>query len=215
MPTRQEIVEAAGRDLDDDLDEVGKGALAGGIGHGMLSLDLAAMDVEEAVGGQRAIRSFGPQPLAEDDLPAILHAGRRAGSSKNLQRWHFVVVRDRQRLAELAAVGPSAGHVAGAAAAVALVTPDPAAADAPLSVMWDLGRAAQNMTLVAWARGIGSVPATVYEQALCRRILAYPADHHCEYILSFGYPADPADLDRAPRTGGRRPLAELVHEESW
>ncbi len=42
-------------------------------------------------------------------LDRILRAGRRAGSSKNIQRWDFIVVRDRARLAELAAVGPWAG----------------------------------------------------------------------------------------------------------
>ena len=45
-------------------------------------------------------------------------------------------------LTELGTVGPWAGHLAGAAAAIALVTPDPSAADSPLSVMFDLGMAA-------------------------------------------------------------------------
>jgi nitroreductase len=173
------------------------------------------MDVEQAIGRQRVVRAFRPEPLPDHDVRAILDAGRRTGSSKNLQRWQFIVVRDRTRLAELAGVGAFAGHLAGAAVAIALVTPDPGAADAPYSVLWDLGRAAQNMTLLAWARGIGSAPATVYEQENCRQILGYPDDHHCEYILSFGYPVDPADLTRPLRAGGRRRLDELLHEERW
>ena len=168
------------------------------------------MDVEKAVNGMRAIRHFAPRPLADDDLRAILDAGRRAGSSKNLQRWQFVVVRDRDRLQQLAAVGGSAGHLAGGAAAIALVTPDPNAPCTPLSVTWDSGRAAQNMMLVAWSRGIGSVPATVYNQDLCRTILGYPADQHCEFILNFGYPAEASLIERAPRAGGRRTLDEVV-----
>jgi len=36
-------------------------------------------------------------------LDRILRAGRRAGSSKNLQRWTFIVCRDRVHLEELAA----------------------------------------------------------------------------------------------------------------
>jgi len=163
----------------------------------------------------RVVRRFRPDPLAAGDLTAILRAAHRTGSSKNLQRWQFIVVRDRQRLAELAGVGPFARHVAGAAAAIALVTPDPDAADSPRSVLWDLGRAAQNMILVGWSRGIGSAPATVYEQELSRRLLGYPADQHCEYILSFGYPADPTDLTRPLKRGGRRRLEEMVHHERW
>lgn len=173
------------------------------------------MNVEEAVGRLRVVREFRDEPLGDDDLRAILQAGRRAGSSKNSQRWQFIVVRDRERLKQLAGAGPYAGHVAGAALAVALVTPDPRADRAPLSVVWDLGRAAQNMILVAWTRGVGSAPATVYEHDLCREILGYPAGQHCEYVLSFGYPADATDLTRPRRAGGRRALDELVHEERW
>jgi len=173
------------------------------------------MEVEQTVRRMRAIRHFRPEPLAADDLLAILEAGRHTGSSKNLQRWHFIVVQDGERLTQLSAVGPFAGHLAGAAAAVALITPDPNAQGVPLSITWDSGRAAQSMMLVAWGRGIGSVPATVYDQALCRRILNYPDDLHCEYILDFGYPADDRLVERAPRAGGRLDLDKIVFYDNW
>ena len=173
------------------------------------------MDVWTAVSTKRAIRDFADRAIEENRLERILDAGRRAGSSKNLQRWDFIVCRDRAHLRELAAVGPYASHLAGAAVGIALVAPDPAAADAPLSVMFDLGQAAENMMLVAWEMGIGSVPATVHDHDLARRLLGYPADRHCEYLLSFGYPADSAALTAPRRAGGRKPLDEVVHEERW
>jgi nitroreductase len=173
------------------------------------------METLAAIGHQRAVRAFREQPLPQSVVTAILDAGRRTGSSKNLQRWAFITVTDRQTLAGLSVVGPWCGHIAGAATAIALVTPDPATVDAPLSVMWDLGRAAQDMTLAAWDLGVGSCPGTVYDQAACREALGYPADHHCEFILSFGYPADPTDLTRPLRAGARRDLASMVHRERW
>jgi nitroreductase len=171
--------------------------------------------VWEAIRTRRVIRRFADRPLAPDHLERVLDAGRRASSAKNLQRWDFIVCRDRVHLGELAALGPWAGHLAGAAVAVALVTPDPRAPGAPLSILFDLGQAAANMMLVAWELGIGSVPATVYEPELARRLLGYPTSHHCEYLLSLGYPADPADLASPPRPGGRRPRDEIVHVERW
>ena len=164
---------------------------------------------------RRALRRFVDRPLEEEHLARILQAGRRANSSKNQQRWAFIVCRDRAHLRELGEVGPWAGHLAGAAVGIALVTPDPSRADAPLSVMFDLGMAAESMMLVAWELGIGSVPATVYQQDLARALLGYPEDHHCEFLLSFGYPADAGELTRPLQRGGRRPLGELVHEERW
>jgi nitroreductase len=176
---------------------------------------MASMSVWDAVSSRRVVRRFADRPLEDEHLDRILRAGRRANSSKNQQRWAFIVARDRDHLRELAEVGPWAGHVAGAAAAIALVTPDPARSGVPLSVMFDLGMAADSMILTAWELGIGSVPATVYEQALARTLLGYPEDHHCEFLLSFGYPLDPDELTRPLQAGGRRPLEDIVHEERW
>jgi nitroreductase len=169
----------------------------------------------DAIRTYRVIRRFADRPIEPDRLDRILRAGRRAGSSKNRQRRDFIVVQDRVRLAELAAVGPWAGHLADAAVGIALVTPDPGTDPALLSTMWDLGLAAENMILAAWELGIGSVPATVYEPDIARRSLGYPDDRHCEFILSFGYPADPAELTAPLRPGGRRPVEEIVHRERW
>jgi nitroreductase len=161
------------------------------------------------------IRTFEARPLGADHLERILDAGRHAGSSKNLQRWDFIVIDDRDHLRALSALGPYAGHLAGAAVAVALVTPDSSAPGAAHSTMWDLGNVAQNMMLAAWELGIGSCPATVYEPALARELLGYPDDRACEYLLSFGYPANAGDLTRPPRRGGRRSLAALIHSDRW
>ena len=171
--------------------------------------------VWDTISSRRAVRRFADRPLDEAHLELILNAGRRANSSKNQQRWAFIVCRDRAHLRDLAAVGPWAGHLAGAAVGIALVTPDPKRTDAPLSVMFDLGMAADSMILQAWELGIGSVPATVYQQDLARQLLGYPEDHHCEFLLSFGYPADPDDLTRPLQSGGRKPRDDVVHEERW
>jgi nitroreductase len=164
---------------------------------------------------RRVVRRFADRPLDPEHLERILHAGRRANSSKNQQRWAFIVCREREHLRQLGKVGPWAGHLAGAAVGIALVTPDPSKTHAPLSVMFDLGMAADSMILTAWELGIGSVPATVYDHELARELLGYPEDHHCEFLLSFGYPADASALTRPLKAGGRRPLGELVHEERW
>jgi nitroreductase len=173
------------------------------------------MNTWDAVHGKRAIRSFADRPIEPALLERIVRAGMRAHSSKNQQRWAFVVVQDRTRLEAISKTGPYAGHVAGAAAAVALVTPDPRADGQPLSVMWDLGGAAAQMMLVAWDAGIGSCPATVYEQDAIRGILGLPEGMWCEYVLSFGYPADPARLTDPLHAGGRKPMDEVVYHETW
>jgi nitroreductase len=172
------------------------------------------METWTAINTVRVVREFDGEPIAPDDLERILNAGRRTGSSKNQQHWAFVVITERELLHQLAAVGHYAGHLAGATVAVALVTPD-AEGHANNSVMWDLGRAAQNMVLAAWELGIGSVPATVYDHALAARLLELPSDRRCDFLLSFGHPADRSQLSAPNRAGGRVALEGIVHRERW
>jgi nitroreductase len=171
--------------------------------------------IEHAIAAKRVVRRFTGQPIEDEIVDRILDAGRHAGSSKNSQPWTFIVVGDREHLRELGEVGQYAGHLAGATVAIALVTPDPATAGAPLSIYWDLGQAAQNIMLTAWELGIGSVPATVYDQLMVKRLLGLPADRHCEFLLSLGYPADESDLTRPPKAGGRHSLGEVTRLERW
>ena len=175
---------------------------------------MGPMETWQAINTVRVVRKFGDEPIAEEDLERILEAARRTGSSKNDQHWAFVVVRDRDHLRELTAVGHYAGHLAGATVAIALITPD-ATGHYNNSVMWDSGRAAQNMVLAAWDLGIGCVPATVYDHGLAHRLLGLPEDRRCDFLLSFGHPADPEKLTAPKRAGGRLSLSELVHDERW
>jgi nitroreductase len=173
------------------------------------------MDTWQAINSVRVVRRFTDEPVTPEHLDRILNAGRRAGSSKNQQSWAFITVRDRQQLSLLSEVGRYAGHLADAAVAIALVRPDPRGEHQLRSIMWDLGRAAQNMVLAAWELGIGSVPATVYDLALASRLLGLPADQRCDFLLSFGHPAEPTVLTAPNRAGGRRSLQQIVHDERW
>ena len=138
-----------------------------------------------------------------------------------MQRWTFIVCRDRGQLEALATVGPWAGHLAGAAVGIALVTPDPRGALDPRR----RGAAVDHVGPRAGRpehgpRGLGARDRERAGDRLRARrgpasCSAIPADQHCEYILSFGYPADPSELTRPPKAGGRRDLDEMVREERW
>jgi nitroreductase len=173
------------------------------------------METFAAISGIRAIRAFDGRELDRSDLDRILAAGRRAPSSKNSQRWGFVACREREHLRALAEVGQFAGHIAGAGAAVAIVTPTSDDPGRRQWIMLDAGQAAQNMMLAAWDIGVGSAHAAVYDQEIARAQLGYPEDHRCDLIISFGYPADRSLLTAPPRTGGRRPASDVVHWERW
>lgn len=177
--------------------------------------------VEETIRTKRAVRQFTEQSLPEDVIHAILTAGRRAQSSKNTQPWRFVVVRDRDRLKQLSECGMYAGHLAGAAMGVAVITPDAPQGGSPAEeaerhawIMFDVGQAAAYMQLAAWELGAGSCIATIYEPEKARALLGVPHNMRCDVAISFGYP-DPSAIRPTASAAGRRPYADVVHMEQW
>ena len=170
------------------------------------------MNVSDVIRTKRAIRKFQDRALPEEVVKAILNAGRRSQSSKNEQGWQFIAIRDKSVLQALSVCGQWAGHLAGAALAVAILTPNP---EGKFQTMFDAGQAAAFMQLAAWELGVGSVPASIYEHEKARTILGFPPEWHLRIALSFGYPVDEEKLSAAPKKGGRRSLEDVVHWEKW
>ena len=170
------------------------------------------MNVRDAIQTKRAIREFKDETLPEDVVKAILNAGRRSQSSKNEQGWQFIAIQEKTILKSLSECGQWATHLAGAALAVAILTPEPTA---KFQTMFDAGQASAFMQLAAWELGVGSVPASIYEAEKAREILGFPSEWHLRIALSFGYPMEEEKLSAAPKKGGRRSLEEVVHWDKW
>ena len=170
------------------------------------------MNVSDAIRTKRAIRKFQDKPLPEDIVRVILNAGRRSQSSKNNQAWQFIAIQEKATLKALSECGEWAGHIAGAALCVAILTPEPTG---KFQTMFDAGQAAAFMQLSAWELGIGSCPASIYDFERARGILEFPPEWHLRIALSFGYPAEEEKLSAAPKKGGRMSLDEVVHWEKW
>jgi len=170
------------------------------------------MNVSEAIRLKRAVRKFQEQSLPNEAIHAILNAGRRSQSSKNEQTWNFIAIRDKTILKALSETGTYAGHLAGAALGVAIITPNP---DGKFQDLFDAGQAAAYMQLAAWELGVGSCLASIYEPERARQILAFPPEWHLRIALSFGYPLEEEKLSTTPKKGGRKPLEELVHWDKW
>ena len=119
------------------------------------------METWDALRSRRNVREFSPTPLSEEDLAKILEAGRLAPSAKNWQPWDFVLVTDRGQLRDLTGVWQGAWHVGGAAAAIAIVAPNPPDDRWAGLLQYDLGHATMLMMLAAADLGIGTCHSSV------------------------------------------------------
>lgn len=174
---------------------------------------MRSVDTWDAITSRRNVRAYADRPIASEDLDRILEAGRRSPSASNRQMWDFILCTERAQLQELAGVWRGAGHVAGSAATIVLLTPATDEDRIRVLAQFDLGQVAMSMMIVAASLGIGSGHSAVGDQDLARRILGFPEDRVCAYLIALGYPADRplAPLKRI----NRRPFEEVVHRGRW
>ena len=171
------------------------------------------METWDAIRSRRNVRSYADEAIAPKDLDQILEAGRRTPSAGNQQAWDFVVCTDREQLAQLAKVWRGAGHVARSAATIALIAPNTQEARSRDLVQYDLGQATISIMLAAADLGIGSAHSAVSDQELARRLLGFPEDHFCAWLITLGVPAD-RPLRPIARPN-RRPFEDVVHRGHW
>jgi nitroreductase len=171
------------------------------------------MQTWDAIRARRNVRSYQAESVPAADLDRIAEAAWRAPSASNRQHWDFVVVTDPDQLRELSTVWRGAGHIAGAAAAIALVIPQTDDDRTRLLDYYDLGQATFAMALAAADLGIGTGHASVGDQDQARKILGVPTGHDVAFLLGVGYPADrPLQPITTP---DRRPLNEVIHHGHW
>jgi nitroreductase len=161
---------------------------------------ISGVDVYVAIASKRDQREYADTPVPEDLVRRILDAGRLSGSSKNSQRWEFVVVETVQQ--QLAETVSEPRNVLGAKLVVAICGEAQAR---------DVGRCAQNMMLCAWGEGVTSCPNGIRDAEAAAEICGAEV----KLVLTFGYPARPRNPESRPAEewsarANRKPLDELV-----
>jgi nitroreductase len=171
------------------------------------------METWDAIRARRNVRVYKDELIPKADLERILEAGRRTPSSRNQQRWDFIVITDRDQLQDLSLVWRGAAHVPGSAATVCLIAPEATEQRVRESIQYDLGQVTMSIALAGADLGIGSGHSSVHDQDVARRVLGFPDGYFCAWLIALGHPAD-RPL-RPIRNPARRPLEDVVHWGQW
>lgn len=153
------------------------------------------MDVFEAITTRRSIRSYQDKPVSDELIEQLLLAAMQAPSAGNQQPWHFVVVRDRQKLDQIESFHPYCRMIRQVSAAI-VVCGDPAGKKWPDFWPQDCSAAVQNLLLAARAEGLGTVWTGVYpieeRMAGCRQLFGIPETIFPFAVIPVGWPKDGA-----------------------
>ena len=117
---------------------------------------------------RRSIRKYTEEPVADEQVELLLRAAMAAPSAGNQQPWHFVVVRDRERLQAVTVAHPYASMLPGASLAI-LVCGDTGPKKWPEFWEQDCSAATENLLIEAERLGLGAVWLGVHPARGTRR----------------------------------------------
>jgi len=196
------------------------------VDHSRLSMPLG-----DAIFTQRSIRRLRPDPIPLEDVRLLVEAAVKAPNGGNLQIARFLVVDDRERIAEFGALyreawwakrrdegferledlparfHPAAG-LADAMADVPCVVFALALHNGPADCVIP---AVQNLMLAARALGIGSVPTTLHPSVMARfrEMFDIPDDVGFHFCIPLGYPRGNFG------STNRKPTSETTFLNGW
>lgn len=170
----------------------------------------------ELIKTRRSIRKYLPKPVEQEKIDQITRAALMSPASKRSNSWEFVVVQDKETLAQLAQCRQHGSNFLAEAAVGIVVT-----ANTEKSDVWmeDASIAAIIMQLQAHDAGLGSCWIQVYarktdegdsSEEYIRSLLAIPENYAVLCILSMGYP----DEERKAHDESRL-ATEKVHTEKF
>jgi nitroreductase len=161
---------------------------------------------------RRSVRKFTDQPVESEKVDKLLRAAMQAPSAANQQPWEFIVVQDKQKLAEVAKTSPYAKPAAESGVTFVLLA-DESKMKIPAGWEQDMGAAAENMLLEAVHLGLGGVWFGVATSEIVtenvRKMFELPETIRPFAMISVGYPDGQENkfIDRYQQ--------ERVHYEKW
>ena len=176
-------------------------------------MSLSVDDKLKFIQGRRSVRVYSPGTVDEAAVRKLLEAAMAAPSAMTKDPWRFVVVRNQQTLARLAAALPGGKMLATSSLAVAVCGDLDVAFEKQLSyLLQDCSACIENLLLGAHALGLGACWVGVHpaQEAIrqAKTLLALPASVMPVAVVAVGWPGEQLEA----RT---RYVPGHVHYEKW
>ena len=140
-------------------------------------------------------RAFQNKPVEKEKVEVLLQAGMAAPTALNAQPWHFIVIDDRDVLAQLGTASPHTGVLTTAPMAIAVCGNTDKKLPTDEGVYWiqDVAAATENILLAAHAMGLGATWTGSYPVEsrfkIAKAALQLPDNIKSVSIVALGYPA--------------------------
>lgn len=174
------------------------------------------MDVKKAIEIRKSIRRFKEKEVPNKIIKEVIDAARRAPSGHNLQSWHFIVVKSKEKLLRFKEreVFNQKELYESPVVIVCCTEKEPYS---PHSIkkyereisLINLSLASAFLVLRATELGLGTCFVAWCDKEKIKKILGIPEDIIMPYIIVMGYP------NENPKSRGRKELNKIMSFDKW
>ena len=165
------------------------------------------MEFKALVKERRSCRSFETSPISEEQLTAILDAGRWAPNPLNLQPWEFIAITDKGVLKKIASLVPNGPFIETCACCLGVICKD------TKYYLEDGCAATENILIMASDLGLGACWVAGDKKPYCWEImqmLKVPEEFKLISLIALGF-----SKKEIPSLHTKRSLGELLHWEQY
>ena len=164
--------------------------------------------VLDAIRSRRSIRQYSDDPVSDDDVRAILEAGRWAPSGLNNQPWRFGVVRDPECKNTISELTRYQEIIRNAPVIIAVFLDNDAGYDRVKDCQ-SIGACLQNMWLATHTLGLGGVwiGEILKNKERVAEILETTESYELMAVFAVGHPK------HRQQKSQRKSLSELIFKE--
>ena len=183
--------------------------------------ETSRMDFYKAVAKRQSVRKYKSDLIPENGLNRILESFQRAPSWANVQPWELVLVTDPEIKSQLQTTLPSGNPamkaIVDAPVLVCIIgIPDTSGwyKGKPVTgrgdwMLFDVGIAAEHITLAAAAEGLGTVHVGLFDYEKAGKILCIPSNRTVVELMPLGFP------DHEPKPVGRKSIEAFVFRNKY
>jgi nitroreductase len=171
------------------------------------------MDFYDVIRKRKSVRKYKSEPIPDEVLNRVLEAGRIAPSAKNIQPWHFIIIKDKRIKRKVAEASRGQYWMADADMILCGCALEKIAwgrmGGYMSSFAVDLAIALDHIILASANEGLGTCWIGAFDEKAVKGILSVPDDVKIVALTPIGYPAE------EPKDRGRKNLKEIVSYDRY
>ncbi|MEA3457187.1 MAG: nitroreductase family protein [Candidatus Thermoplasmatota archaeon] len=180
------------------------------------------MEFIDVIKSRRSIRGYSDRSVEDDKIEYVLECARLAPSWMNKQCWRFVVVREKERIEELAKAS-IINRWLRKVPVILVACADSLSSGKKKDMEYfgvDVAIAMEHIILAATDIGLGSCWIGGFDEEKVKRALEIPPRIRVVALTPLGYPAQKEGISEKgrkiiSRSTKRKSLREIVRYEKW